>query len=265
MLPNFKKLKMTKRLFISIVFISAVVFSYGQVLIGTETPSSSKPSEAVLEVKVDKQGILIPRVNIPDFSKSAPISDPKANLIVVNTNSGSGKGLVFWDGTQWEPVITRESAKTYMLSLGKEVSFIGGTKSALSYSGSATSTFVRLSMNQIVLNEGEVSNHEYIIPRDGVYEISAKWDGLGENGAKGYASVRIRLNSGGTISTLKEGKGNKDKEYTGVSASALYSGYFKKGDKISYEMKCVDGTSGEKVIVTTVNLMNIEIKRLTLN
>jgi hypothetical protein len=185
-------------------------------------------------------------------------------LIVVNTNAGSGKGLVFWNGNRWERIITHESAKAYMLYLGKKVSFVGGTKTSFPHSNK---DYVRLGLNQIVLNEGEVSNNEYVIRKDGVYEISVKWSGV-ENGSKalnGHTAVKIMLNSGGAVRTLAEGKGNKSVDYTGMSASALYSGYFKNGDKISFEMRCVDNTPNGNPIPTKVNLTNIGIKRLTSN
>ena len=69
-----------------------------QVGINTITPSDG----AMLDIESGTKGILIPRVDIDDLSTIAPITGGSTeSLLVYNTNTTTGKGFYFWDGTQW--------------------------------------------------------------------------------------------------------------------------------------------------------------------
>lgn len=74
--------------------------TYSQVGIGNIDPDPS----SLLEIGEgnDAKGILIPRVNIPNLNSAAPINSPAESLLVYNTNSTSGKGYVYWNGTGWQ-------------------------------------------------------------------------------------------------------------------------------------------------------------------
>ncbi|HET8884854.1 MAG TPA: hypothetical protein VFM70_00725 [Salinimicrobium sp.] len=71
-----------------------------QVGIGTTTISDG----AILDITSTDKGLLIPRVNITDLATSAPITTPTEGLMVYNTNSTTGPGFFYWDGTAWVPV-----------------------------------------------------------------------------------------------------------------------------------------------------------------
>ena len=74
----------------------------GSVGIGTSSPDSS----AVLDLVSVNKGLMIPKVslnqnNVSDYSFM--IAKPTESLLVYNTNAAfsGGKGLYYWDGTQW--------------------------------------------------------------------------------------------------------------------------------------------------------------------
>lgn len=88
------------------VFLAAIVLMslvaekiYAQQGIGTLHPDKS----AVLEMVSTKRGLLIPRIDIPDLTAPAPVTDPAHSLLVFNMGvSGTQEGFYYWsdDGTQ---------------------------------------------------------------------------------------------------------------------------------------------------------------------
>lgn len=87
----------TKALFAVLICTSSTL--YAQVKIG-DNPSTINGS-AMLEVESTTKGFLPPRMNIPSLNAAAPAVNPPEGLIVYNTNTSSGKGLVYWDGSVW--------------------------------------------------------------------------------------------------------------------------------------------------------------------
>lgn len=70
-----------------------------QVGINTTTPDAS----SMLDINATDKGLLIPRISIPDLNTAAPIATPAESLLVYNTNTTTGKGFYYWNGTQWTP------------------------------------------------------------------------------------------------------------------------------------------------------------------
>src|SRR5690625_4286747 len=73
--------------------------AYAQQGIGTLHPDKS----AALEMVSTKRGLLIPRIDIPDLTAPAPVTNPAHSLLVFNTGaSGTQEGFYYWndDGTQ---------------------------------------------------------------------------------------------------------------------------------------------------------------------
>ena len=87
----------TKALFAVLICTSSTL--YAQVKIG-DNPSTINGS-AMLEVESTTKGFLPPRMDIPNLNLAAPAVNPAEGLIVYNTNTSSGKGLVYWDGAVW--------------------------------------------------------------------------------------------------------------------------------------------------------------------
>ncbi|MDC8003279.1 tail fiber domain-containing protein [Aureisphaera galaxeae] len=69
-----------------------------QVGINTTTPGNG----AMLDVTSTDKGMLIPRVNIADLATIAPITGGGTeSLLVYNTNTTTGPGFFYWDGSMW--------------------------------------------------------------------------------------------------------------------------------------------------------------------
>ncbi|AGC76939.1 endosialidase-like protein [Nonlabens dokdonensis] len=74
-----------------------------QVGIGTSTPSSS----SLLDIHSDAgdKGILIPRIDIENLNTAAPVTGlMEESLLVYNTNTVTGSGFYFWNGSLWQPL-----------------------------------------------------------------------------------------------------------------------------------------------------------------
>lgn len=75
------------------------LFIQAQVGINTTTPDAS----SMLDINATDKGLLIPRVSIPDLNAASPITAPATSLLVYNTNTTTGTGFYYWDGTKWTP------------------------------------------------------------------------------------------------------------------------------------------------------------------
>ncbi|OGS81474.1 MAG: hypothetical protein A3G95_03225 [Flavobacteria bacterium RIFCSPLOWO2_12_FULL_31_7] len=87
---------MKKLLFILLLL---PLITEAQVGINTTTPDAS----SMLDINATDKGLLIPRVSIPNFNAAAPITAPATSLLVYNTNTTTGAGFYYWDGTKWTP------------------------------------------------------------------------------------------------------------------------------------------------------------------
>lgn len=85
-----------KKLLFTLLF---PLFIQAQVGINTTTPDAS----SMLDINATDKGLLIPRVSIPNLNAAAPITSPATSLLVYNTNTTTGAGFYYWDGTKWTP------------------------------------------------------------------------------------------------------------------------------------------------------------------
>lgn len=93
---------MLKLSFLLSLFLLSFI-SNAQVGIGTTNPAGG----SLLDIESAEKGILIPRVDIADLSTQAPVTGDltsSESLLVYNTNTTTGKGFYYWDGTQWVAV-----------------------------------------------------------------------------------------------------------------------------------------------------------------
>lgn len=87
--------------FFNIFFLVIInAFCFGQT-IGINSTGATADNSAMLDIVASDKGLLIPRVSIADLSTAAPITAPVTSLLVYNTNTTSGVGYYFWDGTKW--------------------------------------------------------------------------------------------------------------------------------------------------------------------
>ena len=86
-------------------YLTAFVFvffnlslAFAQVGISTTTPDAG----SALDINNGTKGLLIPRVDISDLNTIAPVTGSSTeSLLVYNTNTTTGKGFYYWDGTSW--------------------------------------------------------------------------------------------------------------------------------------------------------------------
>ncbi len=79
----------------SLIFIS----TYSQVGIGTTNPNTS----AILDVKSNSKGILIPQVTLTSTTDNTTISNPANSLMVYNIGTYLPKGFYYNKGTKTNP------------------------------------------------------------------------------------------------------------------------------------------------------------------
>ena len=95
-----------------------------QVGINTTTPQAG----SMLDITSGTKGILIPRVNISDLSTIAPITGgAPESLLVYNTNTTTGKGFHYWDGTVWIPILSDDWKSSGNPGTNPTTNFIGTT------------------------------------------------------------------------------------------------------------------------------------------
>lgn len=86
---------------ISIAFLASSfmsIASFAQVGIGTTSPSAGSS----LDIDTSDKGFLVPRVSISDLATIAPVTGGSTEgLLVYNTNTSTGKGFYYWDGSAW--------------------------------------------------------------------------------------------------------------------------------------------------------------------
>ena len=65
--------------------------------------ATADPS-AMLDVISTEKGMLVPRVDIANLAATAPVTNPALSLLVYNTNTTTGVGFYYWNGTAWASV-----------------------------------------------------------------------------------------------------------------------------------------------------------------
>jgi len=88
----------TTLIIISLTAIYTNTFAQG---VAINTDGSDADPCALLDVKSNEKGILVPRVNIEDLSTAAPVSSPVNGLLVYNTNTATNEGYFYWNGSAW--------------------------------------------------------------------------------------------------------------------------------------------------------------------
>lgn len=91
-----------------ILFIFCASIAYAQQGIGTDTPNKS----AALDIKSEKRGLLIPRVELSSLTNYSPITENQTNsLLVYNTEDVDDdlyQGYYYWNDNKWNRLINQE-------------------------------------------------------------------------------------------------------------------------------------------------------------
>lgn len=77
----------------------SIIFIFSQVGINTTEPHES----SVLHLNSSTRGFLLPYFNIGDLNSKLPVTSATIaeGLLAYNTNTTTGKGIYYWDGTKW--------------------------------------------------------------------------------------------------------------------------------------------------------------------
>jgi hypothetical protein len=245
---------MKKIIVISILFLS-VSFAQGQVFIGTEPTENP----VLLEVSSSNQGVLIPRINIPDISKAFPVENPKTGLLVMNTHSGK-EGLFFWNGQAWEKLKTIETTIVDLRQAGNVNVFVGlaeiekGKEPEIAKNKNFEVTL------KAYWGAATDNGKSYTIQEDGIYEISA-----------GFTGIASKTNA---IVSAYIWKNEKDKYiaytttsqlfgYSVIAAKVIYCGPLQKGDKIGLILVFATADSSNKV--PKLKTANLSVKKINVN
>jgi hypothetical protein len=204
-----------------ILFLTALCAS-GQVFIGTKPTGNP----VVLEVKSNSRGVLIPRIDIPDIKKPAPVTKPVTGLLVVNTHAGN-EGLFFWGVNGWEKLKTEEAIVEDLKQMGKQTVFIGTEeKTGMTLtSHKYTNIPLKASLGKLTASK----THSTTIPEDGLYEVTASFTGNPSTADGFIVLVIYNYSRGGHIAYTT---GSQTTSYRDIAAKAVYYGTLKKGDEI---------------------------------
>lgn len=79
--------------------VFSIILTFSQVGINTTEPHES----SVLHLNSSDKGFLLPYFNITDLNIKSPVISPTIaeGLLAYNTNTTTGKGIYYWDGTKW--------------------------------------------------------------------------------------------------------------------------------------------------------------------
>lgn len=79
--------------------VFSIILTFSQVGINTTEPHES----SMLHLNSSDKGFLLPYFNITDLNLKSPVISPTIaeGLLAYNTNTTTGKGIYYWDGTKW--------------------------------------------------------------------------------------------------------------------------------------------------------------------
>lgn len=79
--------------------VFSIILTFSQVGINTTEPHES----SILHLNSSDKGFLLPYFNITDLNLKSPVISPTIaeGLLAYNTNTTTGKGIYYWDGTKW--------------------------------------------------------------------------------------------------------------------------------------------------------------------
>ncbi|WP_152558150.1 autotransporter outer membrane beta-barrel domain-containing protein [Altibacter lentus] len=107
---------------VTFLFFCCINFSTAQVGIGTTTPQPG----SILDISTADKGLLVPRVNIANLATIAPITGGATeSLLVYNTNTTTGVGFHYWNGSLWIPILSKDWKQGGNVGTNPATDFIG--------------------------------------------------------------------------------------------------------------------------------------------
>lgn len=75
----------------------------------TDDNSYTGEESAVLDVKSDDKGVLVPRVTLNDASTADPVTSPATGLLIFNDDGTEDIGFWYWSGTEWKKIVATDA------------------------------------------------------------------------------------------------------------------------------------------------------------
>ncbi|MCC5923627.1 MAG: hypothetical protein JJT77_07560, partial [Crocinitomicaceae bacterium] len=127
---------MKNNLFVTFLFTLTTLILFSQNL-GVNEDGTLPDSDAILDIKSENKGLLVPRVTLTNTTSSAPLSAGLPNSILVfNTATVNDvvPGYYYWDGSAWLKLISSADDDYFWNLEGNEVDasthFLGSTNAA---------------------------------------------------------------------------------------------------------------------------------------
>lgn len=94
-----------------IISINLILFLYyisTAQSVGISTNGSAPDSSAILDIRSNNKGVLLPRIMLNSLTDSITIRKPAISLLVFNTNTAlpNGAGFYVWNGKSWDVLIS---------------------------------------------------------------------------------------------------------------------------------------------------------------
>ncbi|MDC8003280.1 tail fiber domain-containing protein [Aureisphaera galaxeae] len=170
----------------------------------------------MLDVTSSDKGVLIPRVDISNLSTIAPITGGGTeSLLVYNTNSTTGPGFFYWDGSQWVALAGSSSSDKWDLEgnsgttpgTGAGQNFVGTTDAQDVVIAANSTEVARISTSGQIeaANAGSNTTPSYTFSSDtdsGLYSSGADEITLATGAADHVTFTsdgRIRAHTAGTL------------------------------------------------------------------
>jgi hypothetical protein len=96
--------------FVFILFAS-ILFAQN---VAINSTGNAPDASSGLDINFTDKGLLIPRVDISDLTTEAPVSSPATSLLVYNTNTTTGPGYFYWNGTKWVKLFDSADGKAWL-------------------------------------------------------------------------------------------------------------------------------------------------------
>ncbi|MES2796197.1 MAG: PHB depolymerase family esterase [Bacteroidota bacterium] len=87
----------------SLLLFFLIISQFGHAQVGINATGALPDASAILDVKSNNKGLLIPRISLTSITDNVTIPNPALSLMVFNTNASlpEGSGYYGWNGSMW--------------------------------------------------------------------------------------------------------------------------------------------------------------------
>jgi hypothetical protein len=104
---NQKQTAMKKLFTLSLLLLLTGNAIFSQMLVARDVDTRRMSKSAMLEIRSNNRGLLIPRIALEHFKDTNSVKDPAVSLMVFTFGTpGLARGFYYWNGSQWERFTT---------------------------------------------------------------------------------------------------------------------------------------------------------------